>query len=69
MPLMKVSEFQRKRFTPDSRPDRRTVRRWVENGHLYGEMLGGVLYVDPDRDRQPAAPKLTSPIARRIVNS
>jgi hypothetical protein len=66
--LMKVSEY-RMMFTPGSRPDPRTVRRWVERGELYGEQRGGLLYVDPARS--PGTPSLAtvSPAVLRIVNS
>lgn len=66
--LMKISEY-RMMFTPGSRPDPRTVRRWVERGELYGEERGGLMYVDPDR--LPVSPDLkdVSPVVLRIVNS
>lgn len=47
MALMKINEF-RKRFSSGSAPDPRTVKRWWKNGEIYGEMMGGCLYVDPD---------------------
>lgn len=65
--LMKISEY-RMMFTPGSRPDPRTVRRWVERGDLYGEERGGLMYVDPDRLPAPDL-KDVSPVVLRIVNS
>lgn len=67
--LMKISEY-RKLFSPASRPDPRTVRAWVDRGELYGERRGGILYVDPDRRPAPCSETaLSSPLARRVVNS
>lgn len=66
---MKISAY-RMMFSPESRPDPRTVRAWVDNGHLYGERRGKIFYVDPDRNPAPSrrvAPK--SPLARRVFNS
>lgn len=66
--LMRISEY-RKMFSPASRPDRRTVRSWWERGEIYGEMRGGILYVDPDRNPREPVYKDLSPLARRVVNS
>ena len=68
--LMRISEY-RKMFSPASRPDPRTVRSWVNQGQLYGERRGKVLYVDPDRKPGPGpeTPRVKSPLARRVLNS
>lgn len=51
---MKISEYQQ-RFSPASRPDVRTVKKWVASGRVYGEKIGNCFYVDPDRE--PAQPQ------------
>lgn len=66
--LMKISEY-RMMFTPSSRPDPRTVRRWVSDGQLYGEQRGGIMYVDPDRLPRPPSLAGASPVVLRIVGS
>lgn len=63
---MRVAEY-RKMFTPASRPDARTVRRWVAEGNLYGEQRGRVLYVDPDRRVAPAPRRELSTLARKVL--
>lgn len=67
MPLMKISEFRR-RFSPDSRPDPRTVWSWWERGEIYGERIGKNLFVDPDRDPDAGNMKL-SPLAEKVLSS
>lgn len=49
MPLMKISEYREDYFTPKSRPTQATVKSWIREGYVYGEQLGGVWYVDPER--------------------
>lgn len=68
--LMRVEEF-RQQFTPDSRPDPRTVRAWIERGEVWGRRIGGRWYVDPDREPEPAgpAPASLSDRARRVLSS
>jgi hypothetical protein len=77
MALMKISEYLNQ-FTPDSRPDPRTVKSWILNGHIYGEQRGRNWYVDPYRPLGPtkdnsvrAVPDLDelSPIVRKIIES
>ena len=71
--LMKISEYQMT-FSPGSRPDQRTVRRWIGNGTIYGERRGGAWYVDPDRQvdqpeplQRPALPEKLHPLAARVL--
>lgn len=61
--LMKIKEFQG-RFSPESRPDRRTVVRWIEEGEVYGVQIGKIWYVDPDRS--PATSGLR-PLTERVL--
>lgn len=43
---MKATEWAKRYFTPESCPDKRTVRSWVRNGHIPGRVIGGGVYVD-----------------------
>jgi len=53
MALMKISEYQL-RFSKGSRPDARTIKKWIESGSVYGEKIGAHYYIDPDRTPTPA---------------
>lgn len=55
---MTIKEYRETRFSPGSRPDPRTVRRWIDSGALYGEKIGGTYYVEPDRKIVRAANEL-----------
>ncbi|MGB0662828.1 MAG: DNA-binding protein [Pontibacterium sp.] len=44
--LMKVSAYRNKYFEEGSAPSRSTVRRWIDNGELPGEVIGGNYYVN-----------------------
>lgn len=48
MALMNITEYLNT-FSKPSRPDRRTIIRWVENNQIYGEKRGKSYYVDPNR--------------------
>lgn len=48
MKLATVPEFRARCFTEESRPDPRTVRRWVREGEIPGRVIGGITYVDLD---------------------
>lgn len=54
MAWMKISEY-RSRFSPSSRPDRRTVIARIERGDLVGRLEGGIWYLDPDREPKKAS--------------
>ena len=47
--LMTITQYQRSYFAEGSRPSRNTVKSRIENGDIYGEKIGGMWYVDPDR--------------------
>lgn len=48
MALMNITEYLNT-FSKPSRPDRRTIIRWIENNQIYGEKRGKAYYVDPNR--------------------
>lgn len=72
MALQKISEFQES-FTPKSRPDRRTIMRWIKKRDIYGIKLGGVFYIDTDKTADDQAtsdetkPEI-SPEAMRLIH-
>lgn len=49
MALMKVSQYRREHFAEGSRPSVNTIKKWVDNGEVYGKVIGGMYYVDPDK--------------------
>lgn len=49
MKLIKVDRFRQIYFGPESAPDARTVRSWVENGDIPGVVINGRVYVDQER--------------------
>lgn len=42
---MSINEYRNSEFTPQSRPTRSTVARWIRNGTLPGIKIGGRLWV------------------------
>jgi len=49
MRLLRAPEFCRRYFDEASRPSERTVRRWIQQGHVPGRQIGGSWYVDADQ--------------------
>jgi len=47
MALQKLSVF-RNSFEESSRPQIRTIIRWINSGEIYGRKIGGNYYVDPN---------------------
>ena len=47
--LMTITQYQRSYFAEGSRPSRNTVKAWIANDDIYGEKIGGMWYVDPER--------------------
>lgn len=43
--LMKASRWGKREFEPGSIPDNRTIKRWIENGHLLGRIVDGTILV------------------------
>jgi len=50
MALMTIKEYCNSRFTRASCPSARTVKRWIAQGKLHGQKIGGQYYIDPDID-------------------
>jgi hypothetical protein len=46
---MRVSEYRRTYFTPDSMPSVNTVKKWIKNGDVAGEVIGGNYYVNMNK--------------------
>ncbi|WP_020682335.1 DNA-binding protein [Marinobacterium rhizophilum] len=44
--LMKASKYRENFFCDGSKPALSTIRRWIDNGDLPGERIGGVYYVN-----------------------
>ena len=47
MALQKLSVF-RNSFEKSSRPQIRTIIKWINSGEIYGRKIGGNYYVDPE---------------------
>ncbi|MBK5942756.1 hypothetical protein [Halorhodospira halophila] len=48
MRLITVDQFRQRYFADGSRPDRRTVRSWIESGEIPGRAVGKRHYVDEE---------------------
>lgn len=49
MSLVDAKTWVEQNFHPDSRPDLRTVRGWVKDGHVPGRVIGPKrVYIDAD---------------------
>ena len=44
--LITVSEYRNKRFSKKSRPDARTVRKWINDGVIKGKKIDKTYYVE-----------------------
>ncbi len=63
MKLMKLSEYRALRYTPNSMPTLKTLRKLVETGVLPGKRQGATYYVDVDAEQ-----KLTgNPLVDRVL--
>ncbi|MFI9652801.1 hypothetical protein [Guyparkeria halopsychrophila] len=51
---MKLSEYRRQAYTPESRPDERTLRRRIDRGELAGKREGSRYYVLVDENGHEA---------------
>lgn len=43
--LMRASLWSKREFSEGSIPDKRTIKRWVENGLLKGKIVDGFVWV------------------------
>lgn len=46
--LIGLDEYRSTRFTPDSRPQRRTVQRWIDQEEILGKRIGKKYYIEVD---------------------
>jgi 3-hydroxyacyl-CoA dehydrogenase len=58
---IKVKEYRKKYFSPESAPDPRTVISRIRRGDLIGEKEGRIWYIYPD-----AKPSATKKITRLL---
>ncbi len=54
--LMKASEYRERRFIGTKKPALNTIKRWIRDGILPGEILGGCYYVHVDSMGHPVKP-------------
>jgi hypothetical protein len=47
--LMKISEFREAKFTKNSRPSVNTIKKWVDNGTIVGEIYDGMYFIHTDK--------------------
>ncbi|WP_404389947.1 hypothetical protein [Pseudoalteromonas phenolica] len=43
--LMRASQWAKREFAPGSVPTARTLRGWVESGHVAGRIIGGAVFI------------------------
>lgn len=55
MSLQKATVWARESFTEDSRPTMATVKRWIKDGHIAGQIINKGYYVDTDAENKRAA--------------
>lgn len=48
MLLMKISQYRNDCFVEGSRPSLNTIKKWIDNGEVIGEIIGGHYYVRVD---------------------
>ena len=48
MNLIKASQFAADYFEENSKPDMRTLKKWVQDNHVPGVFIGDRLYIDID---------------------
>jgi len=63
---MRIDEYAKKRFTPESAPDPRTLIKWINNKVLPGKQMGTFYYVDIDAEQKQTGNKLADQILERI---
>jgi len=63
MPLMRVSKYREHKFAPDSRPSITTIKKWIQNGDIAGEIIGGNYFVNTDN----VVP--TNSLVNKVLNS
>lgn len=44
--LMAIDEWREQRFSPESRPSRRTVKRWIKERIIPGRVIGNRYYIN-----------------------
>lgn len=46
---MRLNQYRDVTFTPGSKPSITTVKKWIMNGDIAGEIIGGNYYVNTDK--------------------
>jgi hypothetical protein len=49
MKLMKATRFRTRYFEKGSQPDMKTIKKWIDDGEVPGQVMGAIYYVDLDR--------------------
>lgn len=60
--LMRAEEWARRRFTPESRPNRKTLHRWLAEGIVPGKQVGRNWYVDVDAEARATGDELVDAV-------
>lgn len=67
MKLIRASTFAERYFDAGDRPDKRTVRSWVESGIVPGRIVGTVVYVDAEAWERSTGNSLADRIMSRAA--
>ncbi len=55
--FMSVSDYRKRRFRGSDKPCERTIKRWINEGVLPGEKIGGKYFVNISQDSLDYDPK------------
>ena len=70
MRYIKLSKYREHYFEEDSRPDIRTLRRWIDDGILAGKKMRGQYFVDLHaQEGTGQAPRPNSALARKTLEA
>lgn len=47
--MVRANKYRVTYFSEDSQPALNTVKKWIENGDICGEIIGGQYYVKPNK--------------------
>ena len=70
--LKKIKLFQAEHFDPESAPDIKTLRAWIDAGTLPGRKIGGIYYVDMTKyeaatEENPTGNELVNKVLKKIA--
>ena len=64
MKYMGIAEYQKKRFTEESRPELKTLRSWIDNGELPGKRIGRKYFVNITLEEKATGNPLVDKVLR-----